>query len=257
MDQPWVKEYLERIHAPRPAGPGTDGLRSLHAAHLHTVPFENLSIHLGEVIRLDQEALLDKLLARTRGGFCYELNGGFALLLGALGFDVTMLAARVFAGDDLGPPFDHLVLRVDTPEPWLADVGFGKHSLYPLRLNDRSAQDDPDGQFTVTETPDGDVDVSLDGKPQYRVELRPRRIRDFEPMCWWHQTSPKSHFTRSLTCSLRTETGRVTLTDRLLKETRNGERKETELIEDVAVLAAYQAYFGIRLERVPHIRRRI
>ena len=95
MDQPWVKEYLERIHAPRPAGPSGDGLRSLHAAHLHAVPFENLSIHIGEVIRLDQEALLDKLLTRTRGGFCYELNGGFALLLGALGFDVTMLAARV------------------------------------------------------------------------------------------------------------------------------------------------------------------
>jgi N-hydroxyarylamine O-acetyltransferase len=176
-------------------------------------------------------------------------------LLGVLGFEVTMLAARVFTGDDLGPPFDHLVLRVNTPEPWLADVGFGKHSLYPLRLDRRSAQDDPDGQFTITGTPDGDVDVSLDGKPQYRLELRPRRIRDFEPTCWWHQTSPKSHFTRSLTCSLRTETGRVTLSDRLLIETRGGERKETELTGDLEVLAAYQTYFGIRLERVPHIRR--
>jgi N-hydroxyarylamine O-acetyltransferase len=255
VEQPWVEEYLERIHAPRPAGPSGDGLRSLHAAHLHAVPFENLSIHIGEVIRLDQEALLDKLLTRTRGGFCYELNGGFALLLGALGFDVTMLAARVFAGDDFGPPFDHLVLRVDTAEPWLADVGFGKHSLYPLRLSSRSPQEDPDGQFTVAETPDGDLDVSLDGKPQYRVELRPRRIRDFEPTCWWHQTSPKSHFTRSLTCSLRTKTGRITLSDRLLIETRNGQRKETELTGDAEVLAAYQAYFGIRLERVPHLGR--
>jgi N-hydroxyarylamine O-acetyltransferase len=257
MDQPWVDDYLERIRAPRPERPDADGLSSLHAAHLHAVPFENLSIHLGEAIRLDREALLEKLLARTRGGFCYELNGGFALLLDALGFDVTLLAARVFAGSELGPPFDHLVLRVDTPEPWLADVGFGKHSLYPLRLDDRHPQDDPDGRFTVTETPDGDVDVSVGSHPQYRVELRPRRIGDFEPMCWWHQTSPRSHFTRSLTCSLRTATGRVTLSDRLLIETRNGERTETELTDDGEVLAAYQAYFGIRLERVPHVRRRV
>ena len=255
MDQSWVDDYLERIRAPRPEPPTADALRSLHAAHLLAVPFENLSIHMGEPIRLDRQALLDKLLTRRRGGFCYELNGGFALLLDALGFAVTLLAARVFAGDNLGPPFDHLVLQVDTPEPWLTDVGFGKHSLYPLRLDDRRPQPDPDGLFTITETAHGDIDVVSDGRPQYRIERRSRVIGDFEPMCWWHQTSPKSHFTRSLTCSLRTATGRVTLSDRRLIRTTNGKRHETELIEDAEVLAAYKACFGIVLDRVPRLKR--
>jgi N-hydroxyarylamine O-acetyltransferase len=70
-------------------------------------------------------------------------------------------------------------------------------------------------------------------------------------------TSPQSHFTRPLTCSLRTATGRVTLRDRLLIETRNGERKETELTDEGEVLAAYLTYFGIRLEGAPHSRRRV
>ena len=57
----------------------------LHRAHQLTVPFENLSIHLAEPISLDERDLIDKIVRRRRGGFCYELNGAFALLLEALG----------------------------------------------------------------------------------------------------------------------------------------------------------------------------
>jgi N-hydroxyarylamine O-acetyltransferase len=77
----------------------------------------------------------------------------------------------------------------------------------------RSAQSDPAGTFEVVDATDGDFDVVRDGHPQYRVESRRRPLVDFEPMCWWHQSSPKSHFTRSLTCSLPTADGRVTLSD--------------------------------------------
>jgi len=48
------------------------------------------------------------------------------------------------------PPFDHLALIVrpaDGSGPWLADVGFGSHSDYPLLLDGRGDQDDPAGRF--------------------------------------------------------------------------------------------------------------
>jgi N-hydroxyarylamine O-acetyltransferase len=73
-------------------------------------------------------------------------------------------------------------------------------------------------------------------------------------MCWWHQTSPRSHFTRSLTCSLATTSGRVTLSDRRLIRTVHGERSEVVLGTDAEVLAAYREYFGIVLANVPHVR---
>jgi hypothetical protein len=53
-------------------------LTLLTERHLRTIPFENLSIHLGEPIVLDIDALVDKLTVGRRGGFCYELNGAFA-----------------------------------------------------------------------------------------------------------------------------------------------------------------------------------
>jgi N-hydroxyarylamine O-acetyltransferase len=175
--------YLARIGATRPPQADPATLRELQLRHLLTVPFENLSIHLGEPILLEPEALVDKLVQRRRGGFCYELNGAFATLLAALGFRVTLLATRVFGPSGLGPPFDHLALRVDLDSSgsWLVDVGFGHHSHYPLRLDTRTDQADPGGTFQVADTADGDLDVIRDGQPQYRVEARPRTLGDFEP----------------------------------------------------------------------------
>jgi N-hydroxyarylamine O-acetyltransferase len=253
MDGKELDAYLARIGAARPARADAAALRELHRRHLLAVPFENLSIHLGEPIVLEPAALLDKLVRRRRGGFCYELNGAFADLLSTLGLAVTLLAARVFGEDGPGPPFDHLALRVDVDGegPWLADVGFGRHSSYPLRLDSRDEQDDPGGTFRIAETTDGDLDVIRDGQPQYRLEPRPRSLADFEPTCWWQQTSPRSHFTRSLVCSLLTDDGRVTLSDRTLIRTAGDQRGERTLRDDAEVLDAYRTWFGIVLDRLP------
>jgi N-hydroxyarylamine O-acetyltransferase len=245
--------YLARIDATRPPRADAATLRELQLRHLLTVPFENLSIHLGEPILLDPRALVDKVVQRRRGGFCYELNGAFATLLAALGFRVTLLAARVFGTQALGPPFDHLALRVDLVRSgsWLVDVGFGRHSHYPLRLESRTDQADPGGTFRLADTADGDLDVIRDDQPQYRVEGRPRSLADFEPTCWWHQTSPRSHFTHGPVCSRLTQTGRVTLSDRTLVQTTGDRRQERTLTDDAEVLAAYRSWFGIVLDRVP------
>jgi len=262
--------YLDRIDAGRPLGADAAALHALHCAHLLAVPFENLSIHLGETISLDHGKLIDKIVTRRRGGFCYELNGAFALLLGALGFDVRLLAARVFGDDKLGPPFDHLALLVHTADgdgPWLADVGFGSHSVYPLRFGERGLQEDPAGSFRLAGAAAGDeagaaagdeagagagdIDVIRDGQPQYRLERRERSLADFGPTCWWQQTSPESHFTRTTICSRLTASGRVSISGRTLILTRDGARTEEELPTDAAVLAAYRDHFGIILDQVP------
>lgn len=251
MDDTTVTAYLRRIGARRPARPDADVLRDLQERHLLAVPFENLSIHLGEPIDLDEAALIDKIVHRRRGGFCYELNGAFAALLRALGYPVLLLAARMFEDDTPGPPFDHLALRVDAPEPLLVDVGAGRFARRPLRLDSRADQHDVEGVFRIVETPTGDLDVLRDGRPVYRLETRPRELADFGVACWWHQTSPGSTFTRSLTCSRATPTGRVTLSGTRLVRTEHGRRTEQELAGDAAVLAAYRTHFGIELDRVP------
>ncbi|HJZ46080.1 MAG TPA: arylamine N-acetyltransferase [Roseiflexaceae bacterium] len=110
-----VRAYLRRIGYNGTVAPTTATLRELHRAHLLAVPFENLDIHLGRPITLDQDALFDKVVTRRRGGFCYELNGLFAALLRAIGFQVTLLSAGVARAEGgFGPEFDHLTLLVTT-----------------------------------------------------------------------------------------------------------------------------------------------
>lgn len=256
----WVDDYLTRIGATRPASADAQALFDLQAAHLLAVPFENLSIHLGEPIVLDQARLVAKVVGMRRGGFCYELNGAFAALLTALGFRVSLLSARVFgASGQPGPPFDHMTLRVDLAEPWLVDVGFGRFATRPLRLGFPGDQLDPAGTFRVADSPSGhgDLDVFHDGEPAYRVDPRPYALPDFGPVCWWQQTFPESHFRTSLTCSIATGSGRVTLSGDRLIVTGDGRRQERRLTGDVEILAAYRAYFGITLDRVPVVRRNL
>ncbi|MEV6082059.1 arylamine N-acetyltransferase family protein [Streptomyces parvulus] len=276
MDSAQVDAYLRRLGAERPPRPTAEALGALHLRHLRTVPFENLSVHLGEEIVLAETPLHDKVVGRGRGGFCYELNGLFGALLTALGYRVTMLAARVYGdGGRVGIPYDHMALLVRTEEggDWLADVGFGAHSHGPLAVGERADQEDGGGTFRVVESgpdaagvrggdggakasgpaPAADLDVLRDGKQVYRVEARPRVLDDFVSGAWWHSTSPRSHFLQSTVCSRVTgDGGRITLSGRRLTSTATGGgREERELETDAEVLAAYREHFGIRLDRVP------
>ncbi|MDQ0961834.1 N-hydroxyarylamine O-acetyltransferase [Streptomyces sp. B4I13] len=270
-----VEAYLHRLGLEPPLPPPTVAtLRELHLRHLRAVPFENLSVHRGEEIVLEERRLVEKVVQARRGGFCYELNGAFGALLTALGFEVTLLAARVYGEEGrLGIPYDHLALLVRTADDgqWLADVGFGAHSHHPLRWGQDDEQTDPGGTFRIVEAgpdPAGagagaggamrarDMDVVRDGARVYRLEVRPRVLGDFAAGAWWHSTSPESHFTRSLICSRLTEEGgRITLSGRRFKTTSaDGTSAEHELEADDEVLGVYRERFGIELERVPTVR---
>ncbi len=264
MNSAQVDAYLRRLGVERsawPDGAHVELLRELQLRHLRTVPFENLSVHLGEEIVLEEERLLDKVVGAGRGGICYELNGAFGTLLGALGFEVTLLAGRVHGEEGrLGIPYDHLALRVRTVDgdEWLADVGFGALSHWPLAFGERGEQEDPGGTFRIVSAgPDGaDLDVVMGGRAQYRLETRSRVLGDFVAGAWWHSTSPSSHFTQSLVCSRLTQDGgRITLSGHTFKVTGpGGEREEWEMDTDEEVLAAYRERFGIELDRVPAVR---
>ncbi|MFJ4471044.1 arylamine N-acetyltransferase [Streptomyces sp. NPDC089424] len=269
MNSAQVDAYLSRLGVRPPAWPTIDVLRELQLRHLQTVPFENLAIHLGEEIVLEEKRLLDKVVGARRGGFCYELNGAFGALLAALGYDVSLLAGRGHTEEGrLGIPYDHLALRVRTVDAgeWLADVGFGALSHYPLVFEEGHEQEDPGGAFRIIQVrpePPGtrgpgtpDVDLVRDGRPVYRLETRPRALGDFVAGAWWHTTSPQSHFVQSLVCSRLTEDGgRITLSGRQLKVTApDGTRDARELETDEEVLAVYRERFGIVLDRVPVVR---
>lgn len=246
-----VQVYLDRIGYRGPLDLTAETLRALQAAHLRTVPFENLSIHAGQPIVLDEAALFDKVVRRRRGGFCYELNGTFAALLRALGFEVDLLSAGVTRkAGGFGPAFDHLTLAVHLEERWLADVGFGDSFREPLLLDERGEQVQGDQAYRLEEERDHLILFQRQGaegswERQYRFDLQPHELREYEEMCRYHQTSPDSHFTQKRVCTLATPEGRVTLSDLRLITTRNRERQERVLESEAEQAALLRELFGV------------
>ena len=243
--------YLERINYRGPLDPTPETLRRLQVAHLLTVPFENLSIHAGEPVVLDDAALFEKIVGRRRGGFCYELNGLFAALLRALGFEVRMLSARVAKGDgEFGPEFDHMALLVTLEERWLADVGFGDSFVEPLLLDERGVQQQGARAYRIED--DGERlilsqrDVGGEWVAQYRFGLTPHAFADYAEMCLFHQTSPESHFTRGRVCTRLTPGGgRVTISRTRLITTDVDGRHERELAGEEDYREALREHFGV------------
>ena len=155
-----IQSYLAHIGYNKPVKPDVETLHGLHIAHLLSVPFEDLDIHLGIPIQLTEHALWDKLIVRKRGGFCYELNGIFSWLLKQIGFEVAYLNGRVYndEGTSYGREFDHLTLLIKIPgnsSHWLADVGFGDSFVKPLKLEFSSEQVQGLRTFHLEEVNDG------------------------------------------------------------------------------------------------------
>lgn len=61
-------------------------LKAVHACRTKAIAFENLSPLLGQPVLLDLPSLQQKLVQAGRGGYCFEQNGLFRLVLIALGF---------------------------------------------------------------------------------------------------------------------------------------------------------------------------
>ena len=247
-----VPAYLDRIGYKVPTELTSETLRLLHRRHLETVPFENLDISRSRPIVLDESRIVHKIVEERRGGFCYELNSAFAALLRALGFQVTLLSGRVAGADGSdGPEFDHLTLRVDVEQTWLADVGFGDCFLEPLLLQPVVEQKQEAGLFRIIEEHDvlavERQQPDLSWKPEYRFTLTPRLLQDFMAMCHFHQTSPESHFTQKRICSVAIPNGRITLADLKLITAKNGTKQERLLASEEERRAVLEKSFGIVL----------
>ena len=117
---------------------------------------------------------------QNRGGYCFQVNGAFSELLGALGYDVTRHVGGVHGE---GPATEesmanHLVLNVaglpTTENPdgiWYCDAGLGDALYEPLPLIAGDYEQGP-LRFSLRETPGELADWSFvhDPRGSFRVD---------------------------------------------------------------------------------------
>ncbi|MET9950048.1 arylamine N-acetyltransferase [Streptomyces sp. NPDC006339] len=208
-----VDGYLAVLGVARPAGPTAEALWALHRAQVERVSYENLDIHLGRPTGIGAEESVARIL-RGRGGYCFHLNGAFAELLTALGYDVTLHRAGVQGGpeDTAGAGGDHLALTVPIDgERWLVDTGLAGGMHEPLPLREGTFTQGPftyamapstvvPGGWRFTHDPRGAF-LAMDFAPE------PVELSSFAEEHVRLSTSPESGFVRVLTAQRRDATG--------------------------------------------------
>jgi N-hydroxyarylamine O-acetyltransferase len=188
--------YLERIGlAGRPT------ITEVHRAHVTSIPFESLDPYCGIPLSLALDDLEDKLVARRRGGYCFEQNLLLSAAFEAHGVEVDWFLARVRLNAAPGAvrPRAHLVLRVRTEgSAWLADAGFGLGTpLEPVPFEAGVAHEQAGWRFRLVEQAaelvlQSEVDDRWIDLYAFVPEAVP--FTDIETSNWFTSTHPRSPF---------------------------------------------------------------
>ncbi|MFI0235201.1 arylamine N-acetyltransferase [Streptomyces sp. NPDC016845] len=227
-----VDRYLAVLGVARPGAPTAEALWELHRAHVERIPYETLDNQLGRRTSIDPAESVARFL-RGRGGYCFTLKGGFAALLAALGYDVTLHVAGVQdeVEDPDGPGGDHLALTVGLDgERWLVDVGLAGGMYEPLPLREGTYAQGPftygmapstvvPGGWRFTHDPRGAFDTMV-------FAPEPVEMASFEPKHVELSTSPESGFVRVFQAQLREAKGVVMLRGCVLRRIEAGGTEE-------------------------------
>ncbi|XP_064243192.1 arylamine N-acetyltransferase, pineal gland isozyme NAT-3-like isoform X2 [Passer domesticus] len=257
-----IKEYFARIsYQGSHNKPDLATMTDIFQHHIRAVPFENLSIHCGERIELDLEAIYNKIVKKKRGGWCMENNNILSWVLKTLGYNVTLLGAKVYVPEfDAYPEeIDHLLLRVDLDgKSYIVDGGFGMaYQLWqPMELISGTDQPQTPGVFRFQDengtwylekvkrkqcvlNPSTSTSPNVENEVCRRIylfTLQPRDIEEFRGCNSLLQTAPDSLFVTKSICSLQTADGIRALVGWKLTEIKYNYRDNMDLVE-IRILA--------------------
>lgn len=253
--KPEVLAYLERIGYTGPTEPSAAALAELQERHLHAVPYENFDILHRKPLSLEIPDLLDKIVSRRRGGYCFELNALFGWLLRELGYSVTDLMARFWRDEPSPPPKRrHHVLKVDIGDTfYLCDVGVGGIiPRRPLKMEEALVQ--PQGDETYRLERDAYYGWILCERKRdqwswiYSFTEEPQLAKDFIMATFWCENAEESIFLHQPMAAVRTREGRNTLDGEQFRIfTADGVRTFIPETKEAYKEALY-TYFGIRME---------
>ncbi|OBK74694.1 arylamine N-acetyltransferase [Mycobacterium sp. 1274761.0] len=262
-----IAAYLQRVSYTGPTDPTLELLEELVAAHNRTIPFENLDPLMGvPVVDLRPETLVDKLVHRRRGGYCFEQNGVMAYVLSRLGFGVDVLGGRVVWMNTSGelPAQTHQALAVAVPGDdarYLVDVGFGGQTLTsPIRLETDTVQQTRHEPYRIRSHDDGLIlESEIRGKwePLYLFSTRPFPMIDRQVGSWYVSTYPQSGFVTGLSVALITDDARWNLRGRNLAI--HGKSGSERIVFDTAaqVVDALTDRLGIELTGLGDVEARV
>jgi N-hydroxyarylamine O-acetyltransferase len=212
-----LTDYFHRIDYSGTPKADIETVARMMRRQLFSVPFENLDVQASKIVSLVPEEIVEKIVGRKRGGYCYEVNGLFAMALESLGVPYQFVAARPMIYPARRPRTHMALVLTLGGERWLCDLGFGSYGIrapIPLAALDVEIEQDGD-TFMLSLGDDGFylLRAKVDGEwtNQYAFDLSPQEWVDFVPANYLNSTHPDAIFVQKTVAVLMTEGGRKIL----------------------------------------------
>lgn len=226
--------YCQRIGYTAPLTADIATIASLMKQQVFSIPFENLDVQAGNTVSMTPEKIVDKILYHYRGGYCYELNGIFAMVLAAMDIPYYFVAARPMFYPARRPRTHMVIVATIDGQDYLCDLGFGNYGIRePIALSStKSANTEQEilqdgNRYKIERDERGFYTLSayVDDlwQAQYAFDEYPQEWIDFIPANHFNSTHPDALFVRKLLVLQHTKTGRNLLLDDTLKTSHNGE----------------------------------
>lgn len=252
--------YLARIGWRGSLEPTLETLAGLTRAHVTRIPFENVDVLLGRGIRIDLDSIASKLVAASRGGYCFEHGTLFQAVLERLGFTVSAHAARVvvIVPKHLSPR-THMFLTVNVEgERVVVDPGFGgQTALVPVPLREGvEVRDGRDRHRMVRHEGEWVLEAEVEGRMTalWTATLEPQLPIDFQLANHWVSTAAASPFVNRLMLRALTSSGRTSVMNRDVTVVHAGRIEKYQLADRQGLRALLREDFGFDLPQVETLR---
>ena len=245
-----MEAYFARIGYRGARTPELATVAAIVGHHVAAIPFENLDVLLGRPPRLDLASLLDKLVARRRGGYCYEHATLCAASLESLGVAVQRHSARVVMVTPRDQaPRTHMFLST---LGHVLDPGFGGLApRVPVPLDGTPAGD----HRIVREA--GELALYHRDQRLWVSSLEADLPVDFEMANHFTATHPSSPFVQRLMMRAFTADGRISVMNRDLTVLRGAESTTRPLADRAELQAVLARDFAIDCDvsalRIPSV----
>ncbi|HEY8939139.1 MAG TPA: arylamine N-acetyltransferase [Cellvibrio sp.] len=224
-----LTDYARRIGYTGELTASVTTLTEFMKRQLLTVPFENLDVQAGKIVSLVPEDIAGKILYKPRGGYCYEVNGLFAMALEALGIEYQILGARpMFYPTRRARTHMVIIAKIDGRQ-FLCDCGFGAFGIRePIALDQANQiiqQGDDKFRLLSDDNQNFTLQAFTEGEwaSQFGFDLYPHEMVDFMPANFFNSKHPDTIFVQKLLVALITPNGRKILLDGRLKRIEKGE----------------------------------
>jgi len=223
-----LQSYLDRVGYSGTLNLDYESIRKLMLCQIYSIPFENLDVQQGKIVSLLPNDIVDKIINKHRGGYCYEVNGLFALALQEIGVPYLFVAARPMFYPVKRPKTHMAIIATIENEEYLIDLGFGSYGIRePLKLSSLNTEIlQGMDTFMLEKIAENEyllkALVNKEWANQYSFEVHHQEWIDFTPANYLNSTHPDAIFVQKPLIIMHNTNGRKVLLGNTLKVIENG-----------------------------------